>query len=91
MFTRELIRTAGEPALRRALPSWAALGIGAAVVMGPTGLHPADVVAAIEQGRVVRVVLWAAWIAVSAGPVRELFAAANVAIPTASPEALECL
>lgn len=63
---RLIAREAGAAALARAVPLVAALGIAAAVVMGPTGLHPADVVAAADGSRAVRAALWVLWLVATA-------------------------
>ena len=34
-----LLRSAGEPALRRALPLYVGIGMTAAVIFGPTGMN----------------------------------------------------
>jgi hypothetical protein len=46
-----IARGAGQAALLRAAPMWAALGIVAAVITGPTGMIATDVVAALELSR----------------------------------------
>ena len=59
-------RVAGGAALARAAPMVVALGMMAALVMGPTGMHPADVVAAADGSRAVRLALWGLWLAATA-------------------------
>jgi hypothetical protein len=58
-----IARGAGEAAFMRAGPFWAAMATLAAVSMGPTALTPADLVAALESSRGLRVGCWALWLA----------------------------
>jgi len=70
-----LLRSAGEPALRRALPLYVGIGMSAAVLFGPTGMSAADVTDPASASRGFRLALWAAWLAAIAGPARVLFSA----------------
>lgn len=53
-----------------ALPSYAGLGLVVAVVMGPTGMAPADMADGAAASPAVRAVLWTAWIAALAPAAR---------------------
>ncbi len=57
-----LTRAVAPPAARQLGVVYTALGIAGAVVFGPTGMHPADVVAAAGS-REVRLALWGLWMA----------------------------
>lgn len=72
-LTRVLIRTAGSPALRRAAPVYAAMGMVAGVVLGPNGMSPADLAALLAQSRGVRLVGWSLWLLALAPAARALF------------------
>jgi len=70
-----LVRSAGEPALVRALPLYVGIAMAAAVIFGPTGMDAADVTDAVSASRGFRIGLWAAWLAAMLGPARALFGA----------------
>jgi hypothetical protein len=71
-LVRVLGATAGRAAVQRALPLYLGLFLVASVLFEGNGVRPADVVAAAEQSRVVRLELYGAWTIVSVPALRAL-------------------
>ncbi len=71
-LARVLTRTAGLPALLRAIPAFAAIALGATILFAGNGMRAADLVALAERSIAVRVSLWAAWLLVTIPPARVL-------------------
>ncbi len=69
-LTGVLIRTAAAPALRRAAPVYVGIAIVAAVIFGPTGMHPRDITLAAARSPGFAVVLWAIWLLAAAPAVQ---------------------
>lgn len=66
-LTLVLFRTAGAPAVRRAIPLYLGLLAIAAVLFGPTGMHPTTVTEGARHAPTFRLILWVAWL-LSAAP-----------------------
>ena len=67
-------RAAGPPALLRAVPPFAAIGLASSIVFGGYGMSPRDLVALTAANAGARVALWIAWILVTAPAARALLA-----------------
>ena len=65
----------GRPALIAALPAYGGLGVLVGVLMGPTGMAPADMAEAAAASPLVRALLWSAWLAAMAPAARRLLLA----------------
>lgn len=63
LWTLAWLRAVALPAWRRAAAVWAALAVIAGIVMGPTGLLPADVVELLTHAPGAAVLLGALWLA----------------------------
>jgi hypothetical protein len=74
---------------------WAALTMVAAVVMGPTGMTPADAFGALESSRGLRIALWGLWLAGAAPALRAALVRPDLlylrALPIAPPLWWACL
>jgi len=64
-LARVVIATSGRAVLVRASPLVAAVGIGAAIVFGGSGMHPRDLVLMLASSAPFRLATWAAWIAMA--------------------------
>lgn len=71
-FARALGRAALPPALLRAAPPFAALGLASSIVFGGYGMSPRDLVRLLDASAAARASLWAAWILVTAPAARAL-------------------
>ena len=71
-IARALAATAGVAAMRRAIPLFAGIGIAAAVVFGPNGMSPADLVEATHATALGRIALIAVWLLVTVPIARAL-------------------
>lgn len=74
-LTLVLLRSAGVPALRRVIPLYLGMFTVAAVVFGPTGMHPTTVTEGVRHSWHFRVVLWTAWLLSTAPATRALLRA----------------
>lgn len=64
-LARVVVATSGRAILVRAVPLLAAVGIGAAIVFGGSGMHPRDLVLMLASSAPFRLAAWAAWIAMA--------------------------
>jgi hypothetical protein len=71
-LARVLTRTAGLPALLRALPAFAAIALAATILFAGNGMRAADLVALAERAPAVRAALWGAWLLVTIPAARVL-------------------
>ncbi|APR82298.1 Hypothetical protein A7982_07647 [Minicystis rosea] len=67
-------RAVGPPALLRAVPPFAAIGLASAIVFGGYGMRPRDLVMLIDVSTSARCWLWAAWILITVPAARALVA-----------------
>ncbi len=70
---RVLTRTAGLPALLRAVPAYAALAIAASILFSPNGMRAVDLLRVVASSPAVAVALWGGWILLTAPAARVLF------------------
>ncbi len=59
-------RTAGARFVERALPTWIGLALAAAILFGPTAIHPTDIARAAHASRWLRAGLFGGWILLAA-------------------------
>jgi len=72
-FSRLLVRTVGDPALRRLIPIYCGLGILVSIVFGPAGMSSSSVIQGMDVSPRFRIGMWLAWFVLVAGPIRLLF------------------
>jgi hypothetical protein len=70
---RVLTRTAGLPALLRAVPAYAALAIAASILFSPNGMRAVDLLRVVAASPAVAVALWSGWVVLTAPAARVLF------------------
>ncbi|MFT3766922.1 MAG: hypothetical protein QM820_15600 [Minicystis sp.] len=80
-----LTRAAGPPALLRATPPIAAVGLASAIIFGGYGMRARDVLTLLGASTAARVCLWAAWILVTAPAARALIATPETFVLRALP------
>lgn len=81
-------RAAGPPALLRAVPPLAAIGLASAVIFGGYGMSPRDLMRVMTASTGVRVSLWIAWLFVTAPAARALLATPETFVLRALPAPL---
>lgn len=72
-FSRLLVRTVGDPTLRRLIPIYCGLAMLVAVVFGPSGMSAEQLLQGMEISPRFRIGMWIAWLVLVAGPTRLLF------------------
>lgn len=83
-----LTRAAGPPALLRATPPLAAVGLASTIVFGGYGMRAQDLVGLLASSPEARAWLWAAWILVTAPAARALLATPETFVFRALPAPL---
>lgn len=70
---RLLTRTAGLPALLRAVPAYVALAITASVLFSPDGMRAVDLIHVVGTSPATAAFLWCGWIVLTAPAARAIF------------------
>jgi hypothetical protein len=72
-LARILTRTAGLPALLRAVPAYAALAIAASILFSPNGMRAVDLLHVVATSPATAAFLWSGWLVLTAPAARVLF------------------
>lgn len=70
---RVITRTAGLPALVRAVPAYAVLGLFAFILFSPNGMRAVDLLRVVAASRAAAAFLWSGWILLTTPAARALF------------------